>query len=95
MKTHVGTKICEKCGRPLSEEAKAQKIVDMRYDGTAIRSKTYNKSIIDKIWNFFSSVKVGVSLIIITLIACIYWYDFSSRILRSSWQHARRKSTIL
>ena len=64
-----GTKICEKCGRPLSEEAKAQKVLDMRYDGTAIRSKTYNKSIIDKIWNFFSSVKVGVSLIIITLIA--------------------------
>jgi cytochrome c biogenesis protein len=64
-----GTKICGKCGRPLSEDAKAQKILDMRYDGSAIRSKTYNKSIIDKIWNFFSSVKVGVSLIVITLIA--------------------------
>jgi len=64
-----GTKICGKCGRPLSEDAKAQKILDMRYDGSAIRSKTYNKSIIDKIWNFFSSVKVGVSLIVITIIA--------------------------
>lgn len=64
-----GTKICEKCGRPLTEEAKAQKILDMRYDGSAIRSKTYNKSIIDKIWNFFSSVKVGVTLIVLTLIA--------------------------
>ena len=41
----------------------------MRYDGMAIRSKTYNKSFVDKIWNFFSSVKVGISLIIITLIA--------------------------
>ena len=40
----------------------------MRYDGMAIRSKTYNKSFVDKIWNFFSSVKVGISLIIITLI---------------------------
>ena len=43
----------------------------MRYDGMAIRSKTYNKSFVDKIWNFFSSVKVGISLIIITLIALL------------------------
>lgn len=64
----VGTKICANCGRPLTEEAKSQKILDMKYDGSAIRSKTYNKSIIDKIWNFFSSVKVGVTLIIITLV---------------------------
>ncbi|WP_341302083.1 cytochrome c biogenesis protein ResB [Lysinibacillus sp. FSL H8-0500] len=64
-----GTKLCEKCGRPLTEEEKQNKVVDMRYDGMAIRSKTYNKSIIDKIWNFFSSVKVGIALIIITLIA--------------------------
>ncbi|MFJ7952415.1 cytochrome c biogenesis protein ResB [Lysinibacillus sp. NPDC096418] len=64
-----GTKLCEKCGRPLTEEEKQNKVVDMRYDGTAIRSKTYNKTIIDKIWNFFSSVKVGISLIIITLVA--------------------------
>ena len=41
----------------------------MRYEGSARRSQTYNKTIIDKIWNFFSSVKVGVSLIVITLIA--------------------------
>ena len=33
------------------------------------RSQTYNKTIVDKIWNFFSSVKVGVVLIVITLIA--------------------------
>nr|WP_106784603.1 cytochrome c biogenesis protein ResB [Lysinibacillus timonensis] len=64
----IGTNLCEKCGRPLTEEVKSQKVLDMRYDGRAIRSKTYNKSIIDKVWNFFSSVKVGVSLIIITLV---------------------------
>ncbi|MFJ7730251.1 cytochrome c biogenesis protein ResB [Lysinibacillus sp. NPDC097231] len=64
-----GTKLCEKCGRPLTEEGKQTKVVDMRYDGMAIRSKTYNKSVIDKIWNFFSSVKVGIALIIITLVA--------------------------
>lgn len=65
----VGTKICANCGRPLTEEEQNSKVLDMKYDGTAIRSKTYNKSIVDKIWNFFSSVKVGVSLIIITLVA--------------------------
>lgn len=64
-----GTKLCTKCGRPLTEEEQGKKLVDMRYDGIAIRSKTYNKSIIDKVWNFFSSVKVGVTLIILNLIA--------------------------
>ncbi|AMO84908.1 Cytochrome c biogenesis protein CcsB [Solibacillus isronensis B3W22] len=64
-----GTTLCQKCGSPLSAEEKSKKIADMRYEGTAIRSKTYNKSIIDKIWNFFSSVKVGITLIIINLIA--------------------------
>lgn len=62
-----GTILCEQCGRPLSEEAKQSKIVDMRYEGAARRSQTYNKSIIDKVWNFFSSVKVGVWLIVIVL----------------------------
>lgn len=64
-----GTKLCEKCGRPLTEEGKQTKVVDMRYDGMAIRSKTYNTTIVDKIWNFFSNVKVGIALIIITLVA--------------------------
>lgn len=64
-----GTKLCEKCGRPLTEEGKQTKVVDMRYDGMAIRSKTYNATIVDKIWNFFSNVKVGIALIIITLVA--------------------------
>lgn len=64
-----GTLLCEKCGQPLTEEGKKSKILNMRYDGIAIRSKTRNKSIVDKIWNFFSSVKVGVTLIIINLIA--------------------------
>lgn len=64
-----GTNLCQKCGRPLTAEEKDKKIADMRYEGTAIRSKTYNKSIIDKVWNFFSSVKVGITLIIVNLIA--------------------------
>ena len=64
-----GTKLCAKCGRPLTEEEKSQKFADMRYEGSAIRSKTYNKSLVDKVWNFFSSVKVGVTLIVLNLIA--------------------------
>ena len=63
-----GTVLCEACGKVLDEKDLDLLLVDMRYEGSARRSQTYNKTIIDKIWNFFSSVKVGVSLIVITLI---------------------------
>lgn len=62
-----GTIFCESCGKPVDESSK--KLLDMRYEGSARRSQTYNKTIIDKIWNFFSSVKVGVWLIVIILVA--------------------------
>ncbi|XCS12501.1 cytochrome c biogenesis protein ResB [Aeribacillus pallidus] len=66
-----GTVLCENCGRALAAEGEgnSEKLHDMRYDGSARRSQTYNKTIVDKVWNFFSSVKVGVWLIVITLIA--------------------------
>ncbi|WNS74083.1 cytochrome c biogenesis protein ResB [Bacillus sp. DTU_2020_1000418_1_SI_GHA_SEK_038] len=64
-----GTILCEACGRILEEHEKEKKLVDMRYEGSARRSQTYNKTIVDKVWNFFSSVKVGVWLIVITLVA--------------------------
>jgi cytochrome c biogenesis protein len=64
----IGTVICESCGRTLQDDDE-KKLLDMRYEGSARRSQTYNKTAIDKIWNFFSSVKVGVWLIVITLIA--------------------------
>ncbi len=63
-----GTILCESCGRALTDEAKRENLHDMRYEGSARRSQTYNKTFIDKTWNFFSSVKVGVWLIVITLI---------------------------
>jgi cytochrome c biogenesis protein len=63
-----GTVLCESCGKPL-EDKEPEKLLDMRYDGSARRSQTYKKSIVDKIWNFFSSVKVGVWLIVVTLTA--------------------------
>lgn len=64
-----GTVLCESCGKVLEEKEMQKKLLDMRYEGSARRSQTYNKTIIDKVWNFFSSVKVGVWLIVVTLIA--------------------------
>ncbi|WP_071460011.1 cytochrome c biogenesis protein ResB [Bacillus massilinigeriensis] len=64
-----GTVICESCGKVLEDSATKRKLLDMRYEGSARRSQTYNKTLVDKIWNFFSSVKVGVTLIVVTLIA--------------------------
>jgi cytochrome c biogenesis protein len=64
-----GTVFCEACGKVLVEDDKEKLVLDMRYEGSARRSQIYKKTVVDKIWNFFSSVKVGVWLIIITLIA--------------------------
>ncbi|MGG2988776.1 cytochrome c biogenesis protein ResB [Geobacillus stearothermophilus] len=63
-----GTAFCESCGKPLEERA-GKTLLDMRYEGSARRSQTYKRTFIDQIWAFFSSVKVGVALIVITLIA--------------------------
>ncbi|TMW73648.1 cytochrome c biogenesis protein ResB [Alteribacter natronophilus] len=62
-----GTELCESCGKPLKDQGKG--LVNMRYEGAARRSQTYSRTIVDKIWNFFSSVKVGVWIIVLTLIA--------------------------
>ncbi|WP_114353760.1 cytochrome c biogenesis protein ResB [Saliterribacillus persicus] len=66
-----GTMICGSCGKPLDSISGEDKntLLNMRYDGTAVRSKTRNRSIIDKIWNFFSSIKIGVTLIVLALIS--------------------------
>src|SRR5690625_4665055 len=69
-----GTILCEACGKPVEENQHIDgndktKLLNMRYEGSARRSQTYNRTIVDKTWNFFSSVKVGVILIILALIA--------------------------
>ncbi|MBJ6363483.1 cytochrome c biogenesis protein ResB [Paenibacillus sp. GCM10012307] len=66
---HVGTVLCESCGKPLGEQLLSDEPLEMRYDGVARRSQKANPNFIDKIWNFFSSVKIAVYLIIITLLA--------------------------
>lgn len=66
----VGTVLCESCGKPLDEALlKDEKaLLEMRYDGVARRSQKANPHFVDRIWNFFSSVKIAVYLIVITLI---------------------------
>lgn len=68
----VGTVLCESCGLPVQqEEADQTKPLDMRYEGAARRSQKSNPHLLDRVWNFFSSVKVAVYLIIITLLVSI------------------------
>lgn len=69
-----GTVLCEACGKPVESNQHIdgndkKKLLNMRYDGSARRSQTYNRSIVDKTWNFFSSVRNGVILILIALVA--------------------------
>ncbi len=64
-----GTEICEVCGKPLKGDLDSKQLLNMRYEGSARRSQTYKTTIIDKIWNFFSSVKVGIWIIILLLVA--------------------------
>ncbi|MFC4022902.1 cytochrome c biogenesis protein ResB [Oceanobacillus longus] len=80
-----GTVLCEACGKPIEgnqhiDGNEGNKLLNMRYDGTARRSQTYNKSIIDRTWSFFSSVKVGVWLIVIALIASMVGTIFPQQI---------------
>lgn len=66
----VATLLCESCGKPLGEEGEgARTPLEMKYDGVARRSQRDHPGPIDRVWNFFSSVKVAIYLIIITLLA--------------------------
>lgn len=64
----VGTVLCEACGKPLLEEGNSTENLEMRYDGVARRSQRANPGVIDLVWNFFSSVKVAIYLIVLTLL---------------------------
>lgn len=67
----VGTVLCESCGKPLEDIGDSKGLLEMRYDGVARRSQRVNPNFIDRIWNFFSSVKVAVYLIIFTLVGAM------------------------
>ncbi len=66
----VGTVLCESCGKPLFEN-EGDEILEMRYDGVARRSQKQNPSLIDRAWNFLSSVRNAVIIIFITLIGAV------------------------
>ncbi|SDC39100.1 cytochrome c biogenesis protein [Paenibacillus sp. UNCCL117] len=63
----VGTLLCESCGKPLEDDG-GEGPLEMKYDGMARRSQKANPGVIDRVWNFFSSVKVAIYLILITLL---------------------------
>lgn len=63
----IGTVLCESCGKPLQDED-SNELLEMRYDGAARVSQRVNPSWINRIWNFFSSVKIAIYLIVTTLI---------------------------
>lgn len=65
-----GTQLCQSCGLMINEDYDKKKIKDvMRYEGSAVRSKVKSQSIFDKIWIFFTSIKVGVVIIALIAIA--------------------------
>ncbi|MDT3426857.1 cytochrome c biogenesis protein [Paenibacillus forsythiae] len=64
----VGTVLCEACGNPLLDGADSARPLEMRYDGKARRSQKTNPGVIDRVWNFFSSVKIAIYLIVLTLL---------------------------
>lgn len=67
----VGTVLCESCGKPLENNDISDLPLEMRYDGVARRSQKSNPNFIDKIWNFFSSVKIAIYLIVITFLTAM------------------------
>ncbi|CAM3968385.1 cytochrome c biogenesis protein ResB [Paenibacillus alkaliterrae] len=67
----VGTVLCESCGKPLENNDVSDLPLEMRYDGVARRSQKSNPNFIDRIWNFFSSVKIAIYLIILTFLTAM------------------------
>lgn len=65
---HPGTVLCESCGKPLFDTQGAEPL-EMKYDGVARRSQKQQPNVLDRVWNFFSSVKIAIYLIVVTLLA--------------------------
>jgi len=72
----LGTELCEACGNPFDENQP----LNMRYEGVARRSQVYKTSIVDKVWNFFASVKVAIWLITFTLVASMFGTIFPQQL---------------
>lgn len=83
-----GTLICQNCGKPLEKTEAEAPLLNMRYEGAARRSKTYTSTIIDKIWMFFSSVKVGIWILVILLFASALGSVFPQEVFIPADQNA-------
>ncbi|WP_141235082.1 cytochrome c biogenesis protein ResB [Terribacillus saccharophilus] len=54
---------CHHCGSTLKGK------LDMRYEGAGRRSQQRNQTLIDKVWRFFASVRNGMYILLMTLLA--------------------------
>ncbi|AKG35448.1 cytochrome c biogenesis protein ResB [Paenibacillus durus] len=64
----AATVLCEACGKPLLDNTDSGDPLEMRYDGMARRSQKANPGVVDRVWNFFSSVKIAIYLIVLMLL---------------------------
>jgi cytochrome c biogenesis protein len=64
----AGTSLCGHCGKPI---AVSEPKLDMRYEGVARRSQVERRSLPDQAWAFFSSVKVGIYILAVLLLALV------------------------
>jgi cytochrome c biogenesis protein len=48
-----GTVLCEACGKVFDEQSKDNSLLDMRYEGSARRSQTYNNPLLIRYGTFF------------------------------------------
>lgn len=62
-----GTPLCESCGKPQDGLGGDAAELEMKYDGVLRRSQREGPVWLDRIWRFFSSVRVAVWLIVLTL----------------------------
>lgn len=63
----ASTMLCEACGKPQGESG-GDDPLEMRYDGLLRRSQRAGSGFVDRVWRFFSSVRVAVWLISATLL---------------------------
>ena len=54
---------CHHCGSTLKGK------LDMRYEGAGRRSQQRNQTLIDKVWRFFASVRNGMYILLLTVLA--------------------------
>lgn len=70
---NLGNEKCDHCGSILKQK------LDMRYEGAGRRSQQRNQTMIDKVWRFFASVRNGMYILLLTLLATALGTIFPQR----------------